>query len=79
MHVWLALDPETLRVTMQDREFSDGCLPRGLRGVGWSFREAEIDPDVYAAIGANELSGPEVDAVHRDLWTAAGLTAWPEA
>lgn len=78
IHVWLAYDPETCRITMQDREFSDGSLPRGLRGLGWAFREGDIDADVYAAIMANELSGDEVDDIHRTLWTENGETPWPE-
>ncbi len=79
IHVWLALDPDTLRVTMQDREFSDGDFPRGLRGVDWPQREGEIPEETYAAILSGDLPGKEVDAIHRTLWTKGGETAWPNS
>jgi len=77
MHVFMALDPETFRVTMQDREFSDGSLPRGLRGLGWSFRETEIPDEVYEAVLEGSLTGREVDEFHRSAWSTAGPDAWP--
>lgn len=78
MHVFMAMDPETLRVTMQDTEFSDGSLPRGLRGLGWSFRQADVPDEVYEAVLDGSLTGREVDEFHRSAWSAAGATPWPD-
>ena len=77
IHVWLALDPETLRVTMQDREFSDGDFPSGLRGLDWPIREADIPEEIWQGILSNSLTGDEINAAHRNAWTENGATAWP--
>ncbi len=77
MRVYLSLDPETLRVTMQDREFSDGDLPRGLRGTGWSFREGEVEDSDFDLVLAGMLDDDELDELHRNTWSASGPTDWP--
>lgn len=77
MRVFLALDPETLRVTMQDREFGDGDLPRGLRGHGWSFREGEVSDFDWDLVLAGMLDNDELDELHRRIWTESGASAWP--
>jgi len=77
LHVWRALDPETLRVTMQDREFSDADFPRGLRGLDWPVREGEVEEEAWQGILSGTLSGDEVNAIHRSAWTKNGATAWP--
>lgn len=79
MHVWLALDPETRRVAMQDREFGDEDFPRGTRGLSWPQREATIDEETWTRLLAGALPYHEQDALHRDLWTANGDTPWPES
>lgn len=79
MKVWLALDPETLRVTMQDREFGDSDFPRGLRGQGWATREGEIDEEVYKEILSGNMPPEENDKIHRELWSENGKTDWPDA
>lgn len=77
MRVFLALDPETFRVTMQDREFGDGDLPRGLRGSGWSFREGEISEFDWDLVLAGMLDEDELDDLHRRTWSLSGPTDWP--
>ncbi len=78
MRIHLAMDPETRRVAAQARPFTVDDLPRGLRGEGWSIRETEIPDDEWQAMLTGALTGDKVDALHRDAWTAAGPTAWPE-
>jgi len=77
MHVWMVMDPETRRVAMQNREFADGDLPPGLRGLDWPAREGEVDDEVWASMLAGDLSGDEVNKIHRDTWTQNGDTPWP--
>lgn len=77
MRVWMALDPETRRVTMQDREFGDGDLPPGLRGLDWPKRQADIDEEAWQGILAGTLTGDEVNQIHRSAWTENGDTPWP--
>ncbi len=79
IRVWLALDPETRRVTMQDREFGEGDFPLGLRGLGWPIRLAEISEDEWDAILAGDLTGDAVDRIHRAAWTEAGPSEWPNS
>lgn len=76
--VWLTLDPESLRVTMQNREFQDGDFPRGIRGVGWPIREGKIEAEVYERVMTGNLPSEENDKIHRDLWSKNGPTEWPE-
>ncbi|MBP2323345.1 hypothetical protein JOF56_003730 [Kibdelosporangium banguiense] len=78
IHVWMSLDPETRRVTLQTREFGDGDLPRGLRGQGWPIRQAHIDETTWDALLAGELTAVQQDDLHRTLWTENGATAWPD-
>lgn len=77
MKIWMALDPETLRVTMQPTEFSDGDFPRGLRGQGWPIREGSVDPDSWGTLLAGSLSPAEQDRLHRETWNDSGAAAWP--
>lgn len=78
MHIYMARDPETERIAAQVRPFTPADLPRGLRGEGWTLRETEIPETVWRAMLAGAMTGDEMDALHRDAWTAAGPTAWPE-
>lgn len=78
VHVWMALDPETSRVAMQTREFSDGDLPRGTRGLGWAIREGHISEDTWQKLLAGLLSASEQDDLHRTLWGENGATPWPQ-
>lgn len=77
MRVWLAMDPDTFRIAMQDREFGDADFPRGLRGLDWPLREAEISEEEWEGILAGTLPGDEVNAIHRDAWTRGGDAPWP--
>ena len=76
-HVWMALDPETFRVTMQDSEFSEGDFPPGLRGLDWPIREGEVSEEDWLGINSGRYSGDLVNDIHRDTWTASGDAAWP--
>lgn len=75
--VWMAMDPETFRVFIQNREFQDGDFPRGLRGLNWEQRRGQMDESTYLAMLSGELGGTEVDKIHRDLWSESGDTVWP--
>ncbi|WP_394620958.1 hypothetical protein JNUCC0626_18245 [Lentzea sp. JNUCC 0626] len=77
IHVWLALDPEDRRVLVQAREFAEGDFPRGLRGLDWPVREADVDETTWAALLSGELTPEEQNAFHRTLWTENGDTPWP--
>lgn len=75
-HVWMALDPETLRVLIQPQDFSEGDFPLGLRGTGWPTREGEIDDEIWQSILRAEIPPVEQDQIHRDLWSQYG-EPWP--
>lgn len=82
MRLWLALDPETRRVTAQPREFDDHSFPRGLRGIGWPQRQTEVDADVWTELLTGRMSNAEVDRLHREWWDQARTNPdealWPE-
>lgn len=75
--VWMAMDPETSRVLIQDREFQIYDFPPGLRGLNWETRTAKIDESTYENILAGKLSNDHVDLIHRLLWTENGEDHWP--
>lgn len=67
MDAWLALDPETERIVIQNREFDDGGFPRGTRGLGWPVKKIEILEDNFNDI----LSGKLGQEFLRELWGEA--------
>ncbi len=71
IRVWLTRDPETDRVSMQLREFSDGDFPPGKRGRGWPIRVGEIDADIWPLLLSGELPPDEQDSIHEDTWNEA--------
>lgn len=77
IEIWMAMDPETFRVLMQNREFQDGDFPPGLRGSGWEMRKGEISEQKYRDLLDSKFSNEETDALHRDLWSDSGKTKWP--
>lgn len=82
MHIWMALDPETFRISVQDREFVDGDLPAGLRGLRWPKRETDVDDAEYNRLlqGTPVMPGAEMDEVHVRWWDEArsdGEPLWP--
>ena len=77
MRIWMAMDPETRRIALQDREFGDSDFPPGLRGLGWPQREGHITQEEWDGIMAGTLTGDEVDEIHRRTWTENGDTPWP--
>lgn len=77
MRVWMTMDPENNRVTLQDRPFTRADFPPGLRGDGWPQREGEITDERWADLMAGTPTYDEVDAIHRECWTESGDTPWP--
>lgn len=74
----MALDPETLRVLLQLREFSDGDFPPGRRGLGWSVRQGEVSEAELVRVLDGSISADANDNFHREAWSHAGATPWPE-
>lgn len=77
MRVWMAMDPETRRISMQDRDFGEMDFPPGLRGLDWPMREGTITLEEWDGILTGSLSWDEVNAIHRSTWTKNGATPWP--
>jgi hypothetical protein len=77
-HIFLALDPETRRVSVQSHPWSDGDFPPGLRGAGWPRRQLDIPTEDLERILAGGVPDDEIDALHRSWWDAAGSgPRWP--
>ena len=80
MRVFMAMESDSGltpgRVLMQDRPIEPFDLPPGIEGEGWTFREADVDPEMWAAQLADELTFEESDAFHRDAWSQNGAP-WP--
>lgn len=69
MEIYLALDPETDRVTAQTRRFErEVDFPPGPRGDGWPLRRVDVRPEVWEATLEAGLSPNEQDLVHRAWW-----------
>lgn len=66
--VWLTMDPETLRITMQDREFQHHDFPPGLRGLNWERRKARISKKLYEYVLGPDFPWDESDEIHQQLW-----------
>lgn len=75
--VWLTMDPETLRVTMQDEPFQHHHFPAGLRGLNWEKRQATISKKLYEEILGPDFDYDRSDTIHRELWSNSGDTPWP--
>lgn len=79
--VYMAMDPETRRVLVQTREFSDGDFPRGVRGAGWPRRVGDVQKRLLDKLLAGKLTSEAQDALHRDWWDRArpeGAPLWPQ-
>lgn len=76
-HVWMAMNPQTSRVTMQDVEFGEGHFPDGPSGLDWPIREGEVSDEEWDGIMAGTLPADEVNIIHRTAWTENGATPWP--
>lgn len=83
-HVWMACDPETRRVLVQDRPFGEGDFPPGKRGAGWPQREGDVNKGLFTKVvrGTTDAPGqPDSDRLHREWWDAArpaGAPLWPD-
>jgi hypothetical protein len=70
-HIWLAQDPETGRILVQQHDWRDGDFPRGLRGQGWPRREHDVDSTDLEAMLTGALDNERVDELHRGWWESA--------
>lgn len=75
--VWLTMDPETLRVTMQNLPFEHHHFPAGLRGLNWEKRKTKISRKLYEEIMGPDFDWDDSDRIHRELWSNSGNTPWP--
>lgn len=79
--VWLAMDPETRRVLVQDREFDEGSFPRGLRGQSWPQRTTEVSKGTFTKLLRSTMTPGDMDTRHRRWWDQAagpGEPPWPD-
>ena len=81
VHVFMAMEGPTGRtpgrVLMQARPITDADIPPGLEGHGWTFREGDVDRQLWDAELGGQLDDEQSDALHRDTWTRSGDTPWP--
>jgi hypothetical protein len=68
INVWMSLDPETERVSLQEHEPDDGSFPRGRRGRSWPIRRGVILESDWRRLLAAEMSPEEQDQFHLDAW-----------
>lgn len=76
MKIWLTLDPETHRVSVQNRpfevyDFPPGRRGRGPDGKGWEIRQHKTDAKLYADLLRASVEQDEQDRLHRQWWTDA--------
>lgn len=77
--VYLLMDPESRRISLQTNEPDESSFPRGMRGLSWPIRRGQLADDTYADLLAGRIDPAEQDRIHRDLWTENGETPWPES
>jgi hypothetical protein len=70
VNVWLALDPETGRITAQDRPIERTELPPGLRGEGWPRRTVDVPQQTWTKTLKATYSPDSQDRLHRGWWEA---------
>lgn len=75
VHLWLAQDPETGRVSAQPREWSDGDFPRGARGLGWPRREIDVPVQTWSKMLRATWTPDQQDRLHQQWWGQAGEPA----
>lgn len=68
IRVWMMLDPETERVSIQEREPDDGSFPRGRRGRSWPRRQGRVDEAEWHRLLRAEMTPEEQDAFHLAAW-----------
>lgn len=80
MHLWLAKDPETDRVTAQESEWSDRDFPKGARGRDWPKREIDVPDQTWTKMLRATWTPTQQDKLHRQWWSEAapeGSDPWP--
>lgn len=77
MRVWLAKDPESGRITAQNRPITREDLPRGARGEGWERREIDVPQVTFTKVLHASYSGEAVDRIHLRWWQD-GTCWWGE-
>lgn len=70
MKVWLIRDPDSGRIAMQDRGFSDTDHPRGM-GAKWQRRVGIVKDETWQALLRGELSALDQDDLHHGAWGKA--------
>ena len=73
VHLWLAKNPETDRITAQHRAWQEGDFPPGPLGRGWEKREVDVPAETWEQFLRGALAGSEVDALHLSWWKEAGM------
>lgn len=71
MQIWLAQDPETGRVSAQDRPFEASDFPPGERGSGWECRALDVPAQTWTKLLRATYSPNAQDAMHRGWWKEA--------
>lgn len=82
-HVWMALDPEELRIFVQLHPWGEGDFPPGPRGSGWPRREYDVPKQTYTKLmkaGSGGVDNDRQDEWHRRWWNEADPDGppWPE-
>lgn len=80
MQIWMMLDPETRRVSVQTWPVTRGDRPRGLRGEGWLVRIHEVNGSLLTSMLNAGVKPDTQDRLHRGWWDdarAEGEPLWP--
>ncbi len=85
--IYMAMDPETRRVFIQQWEPDEHTFPRGPRGAGWPQRQMMMPPghlkrwerNLRGSLADDGLTGIQQDQLHQELWNAADPNGppWP--
>lgn len=81
MQIWMAMDPETRRILVQNQDFSEGDFPPGPRGMHWPRRTNDVHQQIYEELMAANVTPAGQDSLHRYWWDEArgeGEPLWPE-
>jgi hypothetical protein len=82
MRIYLAMSPFDQRVLAQTRPIHRPTdLPRGAGGEGWAMRETDVDDRLFETLLHAQMSGDEMDRLHREWWDQArreGDPLWPD-
>jgi hypothetical protein len=77
MQVWMRMDPETHRVSVQDRPFSPEQQLPGVRGEGWPVRSTEVNKALFTRLLRATVTPETQDRLHRQWWDQAAKKGEP--